>query len=249
MKVLATSDWHLDAVTAGVPRLREFGAYLSRVVAAVREEPIDLVLVLGDYFDPGRLNAHELTVRLMEAAAELAELAPTVMIAGNHDVVESSGGWTTLSPLVVAARCGLGGGRLQAFERPEAVEVAGVTVLALPYVARSVEMAQGYAGLRSRAFDRAAHAGGPLVVAGHLTVPGAIMGSETREMARGRDVDFPAGEVAALKPALVLNGHYHRPQVVRGPVDVVVPGSPHRFTFGEGDADSRGFVVAEVRGA
>lgn len=255
MKVLVTTDWHLDAVTAGIERLAEFPGYLEALLRAATEEVVDLVLFLGDAFDPGAMTGPRHTSVLIDAALRLHAAARlgSVWVAGNHDVVETSEGYTTLSPLATCSRLVPG---LHVAEVPTTILWADpdrgkLAILALPYTARAVEMRQGFAGVWAAAFEQAAQLSGdgvPLVVAGHMTVPGAVLGSETREMSRGRDVDFPFDEVAELNPTLVLAGHYHKAQTVRGPggVEVLIPGSPHRFTFGEREDAEKGFLLLEV---
>jgi DNA repair exonuclease SbcCD nuclease subunit len=261
VKLLVTSDWHLDATTLGVSRLREFDGYLSAMIAAIDSERVEHVLVLGDYFDPGRLSAHELTSKLKDIAFELSMAGAGTRVsflAGNHDTVESSEGWTTLSPLAAAVRRGFGDGYVSVYERPSFARLGSfrtarvVGFLFLPYVAVARERTERHRDDLATAFREAAdarfEAGLPLVVAGHLTVPGARLGSESAEMSRGREVDFPSGKVRALRPALTLNGHYHRSQVVRAAcgLEVVIPGSPHRFRAGERDDAHKGFLIAEV---
>ncbi len=256
MKLLCTSDWHLDAVTSGVRRRSEFDPYLDAVLNAIWDEEIDHVLVGGDYFDPGSMRAHELTSLLMKIAGRLAQSRArnVVFIAGNHDPVESSEGWTTLSPLREALKWGFchdQPARLHVFEQTSIVTLDGrdghdLTLLALPYMSRAVKVADlDYLG---HARTQADGDGVPLVVLGHLTVPGAILGSESREMARGRDVELPS--LADIKPDLVVNGHYHQAQEVAipGGLQVIIPGSPSRFTFGERHDKDKGFTIVELGG-
>lgn len=256
MKILLTADWHLDAVTAGVPRLDEIGPYVDELLETIRGEGIDFVFHLGDLFDPGAMLGPHYTATVIEIAGRLADSGAeaVVWIAGNHDVIESSLGTTTLSPLaaaVAAGRVGCGdGAETEVIERPRFLELVGrgpvgLGVLALPYVARAVERTPGF---DDDAFEEAARfKAKPLVVIGHRTVPGAIVGSETYDLPRGRDLDFPYEDVSDLKPVLVANGHYHRAQfVIVGDLGVVIPGSPHRLTFGERDDERKGFTVVEL---
>jgi len=69
-------------------------------------------------------------------------------------------------------------------------------------------------------------------------------------MARGRDVDMPLDHLAELDPVAVAAGHYHKAQTVKGPggLRIVIPGSPHRFTFGERHDADKGFVVLDLPG-
>jgi exonuclease SbcD len=253
MKILISSDWHLDAITAGVPRVSELDLYLEALEEVIESQEIDAAILGGDYFDPGGMRAHELTALLIEAVGRLARrLSHLIVIAGNHDVVETSEGWTTLSPLreAIAAFGGMPGAcNVKVAEKPGFHLLTTpfhipnrVGVLALPYTARAVDAQRDL----ERAVQEASEFGGKLVVMGHMTVPGASLGSESKEMARGRDLDLPVATIAELRPRFVFNGHYHRAQVVPGPVPVIIPGSPWRVTFGEaGDVD-KGFLVVEV---
>lgn len=244
MKLLVTGDLHMDTVTAGVRRLPEVEGFVEGVIEGIKRENVDLALFLGDYFNPGTMRSHELTTTLTKWAARIDELVTSVWIAGNHDVVETSEGWTTISPLTL----GSGKRARVVAEKPISVGILGsdglkwVTVLCLPYVARSAQTPN----LHADAIEKT-EAVGPIVVVSHLTVPGAVMSSESTEMSRGRDTDFPVERVAKLKPALVFNGHYHRAQTVDvGPFKIHCPGSPLRNNFGERNDRQKGYLIAEV---
>ncbi len=244
-KILLTTDWHLDAVTAGKPRLDEACAHIEELIAVLEREAIDVVAFLGDAFDPGQMLGPVYGDVLSRAAGRFASSARmgTIFIAGNHDVVETSEPRSTLSPLAGIQPWVDG---LFVAERPAVHDVGDVRFLLLPYVSRAA--AKANPGDLESAFERCsvkARSGKKLVVLGHMTIPGAVMGSESQELSRGRDLNLPS--LAELEPDLVANGHYHRHQVVRyGGVDVVIPGSPLRFTFGEADDRLKGYVVAEV---
>lgn len=265
MKMLLTSDWHLDAVTAGVPRRPEFENYLADLIAYVTDNDVDVIAVLGDYFDPGKMNGPELTARLLMYAQKLSTAGARriLWIAGNHDVVETSGGFTTISALSTAIAGGFCSGhatewkgntkidrdhaRHTVWEVPRVEDFGSYAVLGLPYQARSAYQP----ALLDMALDEAkvmSAEGIPVIVLGHMTVPGAVVGSESHEMARGRDVDIPLASLAEIKPVLVANGHYHKAQTVKGPggIHVVIPGSPARFTFGERHDTDKGFVVLDL---
>lgn len=256
MKILLTSDWHLDAVTAGVPRLGEFSEYIGKIVQAVRDHGVDTIAILGDYFDPGKMNGPEMTTVLFDTADRLGTSGAdrVIWIAGNHDVIESPGGWTTISPLESA----IGNGAFHddcckcavqtVFQRPQFMKPReGFGILALPYTARTLDVSDHLSGAIEAA-EAYRKEGNPMIVLGHLSVPGAVQGSESKEMARGRDADIPFDSLANLSPALVANGHYHKAQIVKGPggVEVVIPGSPHRFTFGERNDSEKGFMILDL---
>ena len=245
MKILITSDWHLDWVTAGKPRLEEMCAHIEGLIAVVESQAIDVVAFLGDAFDPGQMLGPVYGDVVSRAAGRFARGARmgTIFLAGNHDVIETSEPRSTLSPLAGIQPWVDG---LVVFERPGVHVIGDVCFLLLPYVSRAASRGQNgeMVGASMRAVDRR-RGKKKLVVLGHMTIPGAVMGSESRELARGRDLDLPS--LGELEPDLVVNGHYHRHQVVRhGGVDVVIPGSPLRLTFGEAADRRKGYLVAEV---
>ncbi len=244
MKILLTTDWHLDWVTAGKPRLGEMCNHIEELILVVEREEIDVVAFLGDAFDPGQMLGPVYGDVLSRAAGRFASAARmgTIFLAGNHDVIETSGPCSTLAPLAGIQPWVDG---LFVAERPSVHDVGDVRFLLLPYVSRAAKKANpaDLAGALG-CCDVKMRGRKTLVVLGHMTIPGAVMGSESRELARGRDLDLPS--LAELEPDLVVNGHYHFPSVVRhGGVDVVIPGSPLQLTFGEPEAD-RGYVIAEV---
>jgi DNA repair exonuclease SbcCD nuclease subunit len=250
VKFVFASDWHHDWVTCGVPRKDDVEKAVVQSVSAAVEMEADGYFFTGDLCDPDDGPSVIRAVRFaMEAAAELARHAvPSFWLAGNHDVVEDGSGETTLSPLKVLGdpeRCAK---PIYVLDRPRLMLAMGVperrfNVLALPFTATS------------HRYDPVATVGTfpphgmsqPLIVVGHLTIPGVQPGEETTEMPRGRDVVFPFAEVARAKPAFVVNGHYHRRQTFEAPngLRIHIPGSLARLTFAE-EKNEPAFLVAEL---
>ncbi len=250
MKILLTSDWHIDARTAGVPRINEFSDYIDDLIVAIVSNKVDYVFHLGDFFNPGSMLVPFYTSKVIEFVQKILdcyyEVSAIVLIAGNHDVIEDSRGPTVLSPLKAIYHHS---DQVHVFEQPEAYELVGhgstrLGLLALPYVARSAYNPDK----ATQAFSEAAkfsHV--PLAVIGHQTVPGAIVGSETRDMPRGRDVDLPTDAIAQLNPSLVAMGHYHKAQIVSSHgLEIIIPGSPQRLTFGERNDKNKGFTIVDI---
>lgn len=259
MKLLAFSDIHLDAVTAGKPRRAEVLEFLGRVVDIARTQAVDVVVFAGDAHDPGQVTDALFASDLIRWGTNLvrARFAPSfVAVAGNHDVVDSSETFlsepvTSLTPLRVAAQCMSQeeAARVHVFDRPHIrVVKEGWAVLGLPYLSRAhSRMHEEWDALAFRQAQAFVDKGGKLIVVGHRTIPGAQISSETSEMARGRDQVFPIDQVKRLKPALVINGHYHMRQTfVWDQLPIEIPGSPIRFTFGEIEQTQKGVLLATL---
>lgn len=251
LRVLASSDWHIDASTAGLERLGEVRAHADHLEAVVREQRVDLFLHLGDVFDPGHLRESHYHAELLRMAAGLNGAAThgSVWLAGNHDVLDEGSPLTTLSPLAAVSRHWVNHthNRLDVAELPACYTRGPVAILCMPYVSRAAMGTPAFRRAWADAFEVAsAYAGGRLVVLSHLSLPNMHPGSE-QEMPRGREVDFPVEQVLELKPAVVLQGHYHARQVVRvRGLEVQVVGAPVRFTFGERADGERGYLLVEV---
>jgi DNA repair exonuclease SbcCD nuclease subunit len=257
MRLLATSDWHLDGITAGFDRLAELEAYADAVALAAEREKVDLVVHLGDVMDPGHLHESKLQRVLLTAAARLTTAAKlgSVWLAGNHDVMDTAEPTSTMSPLATVAHCwhrpDKQDPRLTVLEEPKMVLYReGLALLCLPYTSRAFMATPGYQKAMKSALDAAARvkrAGtSKLVVLSHLSLPG--MHPEAAGEPRGREVPFPVEEVRALQPDLILQGHYHARQVVQlgGGLEVQVVGAPLRFNFGERADGERGYLLVDL---
>lgn len=224
MKIVVTSDWHLDAVTAGVPRFAEVERAVQQSVALAEQVRADLYLFLGDLCDPDASRAPRCVAFAIEVAAALARKGiPSRWLVGNHDVIEDGSGTSTLTPLA-AASVALPG-LVHVYARPMVEDMAGGIVMALPFVPRVA------------AYDPAAFveecAVEPDVIIGHLNLPGVVPASESDEYARGREVWLPVEKIRARWPsAIVMNGHYHQAQTTANGC-VMIPGALARLTFGE----------------
>src|SRR5688572_9881939 len=84
MRVLHTADWHLGRVLYNQARHDDEMAVLGEIVAIAREHKPDLIIHAGDLFDAVRPPYEEMTLGL-DTLRELAAIAPTVVVCGNHD--------------------------------------------------------------------------------------------------------------------------------------------------------------------
>lgn len=241
MKIIVSSDWHLDASTSGLPRFDDVSAAVDEVIEAARRENADAFLFLGDLCDPDTTRSHRCSAAAIAAAIKCRTAIKTFWLAGNHDVIEDGFGTTTLSALresEVATRV---------FEQPGVVSpFSGVSIIALPFTARS--HAYDPAEYVERVAESGALGDDKVIVIGHLNIEGITPGSETTDMPRGRDVFLPTAAIKKHLPnAIVLNGHYHHRQefMSRDGVVVHIPGSLERLTFGE-ERNEPGYLIVEV---
>jgi DNA repair exonuclease SbcCD nuclease subunit len=155
--------------------------------------------------------------------------AYVVAINGNHDVTDSANGLSTLSPLKEALP------EVVVCNTPTSMVFGdidrGIRFLLLPYMAPSwgVRWCETLKMTVPQWVEQQfKQYGNVCVVAGHLSIEGALLGSETLDMPRGRENAFPVTESNGA--LLRLNGHYHKRQSPHG---IWCPGSPVRLAFGE----------------
>jgi exonuclease SbcD len=85
MRILHTSDWHIGRSFHGHATLDALRGVLDALVAQVRENRVDLVIVAGDVFDSATPAAGAYTL-LSETLCGLADAGATVVVtSGNHD--------------------------------------------------------------------------------------------------------------------------------------------------------------------
>lgn len=260
MRILLTGDFHFDASTAGHPRDEEVLSaveQMNRSLIDSRTDDEDLYIFLGDlcYPDKGSRTTKALA-RGMEAF-RILNLSGTagILIAGNHDVIHDSSGVTSLSAIKTAFcyppakysrrylvdEYDVFPGQVAVAERPTLYSVGEVDVLCLPYVSHvdpyDPEQVVLSVGKWREGTKR------PLVVAGHLQLDGAYLGSETTDMSRGRDVAYPVEACRKVGARLMCNGHYHRRQCING---VQCPGSPANLVFGDEEHGSPMWLEVEI---
>lgn len=233
-RMLLFSDLHLDAVTMGVPRFEELLGTLAQVKEIARVNECSSYVFLGDLCNPDSPTAFRCVAAMAEWGREMRKDlgAEGYFVDGNHDVVEDGHGTSVLSPLASVDGA-------EVVHSPSEYVQDGVNLAFLPYPSR----AKSYDPTKwAKVFEK--NTG---LVFGHLNlkdaVPakreggdevdeyGAIVGTESEEMARGREVMWPVKNLRARCPgAKLFGGHYHG-GVTFGGVHIV--GSPALFTFGE----------------
>ncbi|HZB78464.1 MAG TPA: exonuclease subunit SbcD, partial [Actinomycetota bacterium] len=85
LRFLHTGDWHVGRTIRGRSRLDEFEAVLDEIVAIVRDEQVDAVMIAGDVYDQRAVTA-DADRLVFETMLRLSDLgAAVIAIPGNHD--------------------------------------------------------------------------------------------------------------------------------------------------------------------
>jgi exonuclease SbcD len=83
-RILHTSDWHLGVTCRGESRAADHDALIEEIVTIAGEAQPDLIVHTGDLFDGARPGYDDM-IRALLAVRRLSEIAPVVVICGNHD--------------------------------------------------------------------------------------------------------------------------------------------------------------------
>ena len=265
MRILHTSDWHIGRRLGRHDRTDEFRAVLSELTQIARSNEVDLVLVSGDVFDRPFPPVEALSLGL-GALRDLAEVAPVVAVAGNHDSPEL---FDALAPLLRTQ--GKGVHLLGAIRRPEdgamfTPDVLGVgaVVAGFPFLreGRVVDFMRdtgewygAYAtkvgaitAVLNRAIVDAAGADAVPILMAHFMVGGVKVGGSERELHIGEAYAATAQAIPP-GPAYVALGHIHAPQRVPGsPVPAEYAGSLLALDFGVAGDTKRVVLVDAAPG-
>jgi DNA repair exonuclease SbcCD nuclease subunit len=248
---------HIADIHVKNRRRREYAVVFDRLVADIREAnteaPINVIAIAGDTFDTMTTATANNWADVAGLLSRLADVAPVVIIPGNHDLnVNAPGAPDLISPMIVAAG---GAKELQAprltywrhsgvFEHAGAVWVVGAPDEPLPAVADAGELV-GAARARG---DKP-----PLIGIFHETVDGARF-PNGQDAVSERFAKRHLAEVAAAAtgdtPCAILLGDIHARQEVpfAGSGDRAAawyPGSLVAQTFGEGHV-GHGWLLWEL---
>jgi exonuclease SbcD len=270
MRLLHTSDWHLGRTVKQRSRDDDFDAVLAEITAIARESGPDLIVHSGDLFDFYRPGAPDLH-RCLRGLHDLAEVAPVVVVAGNHDspaLLEALDfAVSAFAPptgpdgvprlkFVTRLRLPRDGGIL---EYPARGGEQRIRLAALPFVhqnrfldefASPASATRGYAHqmrevqaeLQRGLLDGLVPDRDVTVLAAHLYVEGAVPSYTERPV----DIsDTYLTEADALpRVSYAALGHIHRPQAVAGGAMAArYAGSPLQLDFGEAGEDKSVVVV------
>lgn len=241
MRLIVTSDFHLDWFTDGYDRYNDVRSAVSQVLAEVKKD--DVFLFLGDLTNPYSRTVHRAASTAVGVAAHLSVRGiQQHWLTGNHDVQDDGIGSHTLMGVQAAElpRC-------RVHDVPRGCDLFDgdedrnrIYLITLPYtsLSRTYDPEEFIKSVRESINPKS-----KVIIAGHLMIDGITPGSETTDMARGRDVYFPLEACKKHFPkALLLNGHYHEAQTFKG---IRIPGSLARLTHGE-ETNKPSFLALEI---
>lgn len=262
-RILHTADWHLGKLLNDQSRDEEHGLFLEWLLAAVKEEQIDAIIVAGDIFDTANPPQSALQ-RYYDFVSRLFTQGncQLVIIAGNHDSAAQLEApkevLNSLKTHVVGFLPEEPKNRilyLPSAENPKAA------IALIPFL-RDRDLRVGKAGesaeeiraqlsegISARYAETAkaledAKVSCPAIATGHLTV----VGSETSDSER----DIHIGGLGSITPGhfpeafdYVALGHLHRPQATDENGRVRYSGSPIALSFSE-SKDKKEVRILEI---
>ncbi|WAR43668.1 exonuclease SbcCD subunit D [Methylomonas rapida] len=255
MKIFHTSDWHLGQSLRGFDRYYEHQCFLDWLLAQIRTEDIDVLLVSGDIFDnanPSSASQKQL-YRFLQAAREAAPHLRVVLIAGNHD---SPGRLEAPSPLLArfetrvvgqTARIADGNIDLEQLIIPlhDRNDQLRAWCLAVPFLRPGdvprIESEQdaylaGVEALYQQALQQILlrrHPGQAIVALGHCHLEGGATSRDSERRIVVGGLEALSAGIFDKHIAYAALGHLHLPQAVGGREWVRYSGSPLPMSFAE----------------
>ncbi|HMJ37097.1 MAG TPA: exonuclease SbcCD subunit D [Baekduia sp.] len=262
--VFHTSDWHVGKSLARISREQDHRAVLQEIVAqALNAEP-DLIIHSGDVFDSFRPATADMRLAL-STLRDLGEIAPTVVLAGNHDspslleVFSLLLGEESTVRLVARAKHPDHGGILD-FHSRDASQRLRLAPMPFVHANRQVDWFDdprrfmGKYAEQMQVMNRLLHKGledgydparDVLLYAAHLHVSGAHLSGTERPLHVSESYAAEAGSLPAVSYSAL--GHIHKPQQLPGKPACYV-GSPMQLDFGEAGQDKSSIVVVAQPG-
>ncbi|MBN1428117.1 MAG: exonuclease SbcCD subunit D [Anaerolineae bacterium] len=268
IRLLHFSDVHIgmenygrtDPSTGISSRVMDFLRSLNTIIEFAEQNEADLAIFSGDAFkssSPNPTYQREFARRIKR----LAKVCPVVLLVGNHDIPAMAQKASSIEIFHTLAVDNVIVGRADEIHRIE-TRRGPAQVATVPYPVRqrllssisTAGMSLGHVdallseqvdelirNLANRVDDTI-----PAVLAAHLTVQGARLGSE-RGIMLGRDVSVLLSTLADPIWDYVALGHihYHQDMNFGQYPPVVYSGSIERVDFGE-EGDAKGFVWAEL---
>lgn len=246
MRILHTADWHLGRSLEGRSRQEEQEAFMDELVAIVRDQQIDVVLMAGDAYDSVNPPAAAETL-FYDGLARLADggRRQVIAIAGNHDNPERLAASAPLALRQGITLVGLPTPQLQRVDVARTGERALLFALPYPSESRLRELLAEEAdelSLRSAYSQRIAQlvarqaseftARTVNLIMSHLYVLGGAESESERPIQVGGAYTVDTAALCANAQYVAL-GHLHRPQQLKASSLIRYSGSPLAYSFSE----------------
>ncbi|HEY5196251.1 MAG TPA: exonuclease SbcCD subunit D [Solirubrobacteraceae bacterium] len=257
--IFHTSDWHVGKTLARISREDDHAAVLEEIVAQAGQAEPDLIIHSGDVFDSFRPATADMRLALTALRA-LGRIAPTVVLAGNHDsaalfeVFALLLGEDSRVRFVGRARHPRDGGIIDVASQDGSQRLR---LASMPFVHpnRQVDWFEdprrfmGQYAEKLRAMNNLLREGlddgydpgrDVLLYAAHLHLSGAHLSGSERAL---HVTDTYAADARSL-PLVSYSalGHIHKPQQLPGQPAFYV-GSPLQLDFGEAGQEKSSIVV------
>jgi exonuclease SbcD len=258
MRILHTADWHLgQRFISGHERTDEHRHFLNWLVATVREQAVEVLVIAGDVFDSGSPSNQALELYydfLLQMQATACR--DIVVVGGNHD---SPATLNAPARLLRHLRVHVVGCVPDCFEEQvlvlnDAAGQPGLVVCAVPFLRdrdvrlsvpgetaeeREARLKQGIADHYARVAEvehvwQLKAQGLPVLATGHLYAAGAAPSDSERTIHVGNLGQVTAEHFPEVFDYVAL-GHLHRPQRVGGREHIRYSGSPIALSFSEID--------------
>ncbi|MBP3774704.1 MAG: exonuclease subunit SbcD [Bacteroidaceae bacterium] len=262
MKIIHTADWHIGNVFHQHERTAEHAHFLAWLLAMVRSERPDALLVVGDVFDNAQPapKAEKLLWEFLDRLTQENPQLRIIITSGNHDSAARLEAQAALYRRIGVQVRGIlprdEGGRVLLddlyipIEGKDADDQA--VIVAAPYLRRGDvggnSLEEGAAQLMKDLLKGASKKwkGVPVVLMAHVFVEGVL-----RELCEDRKIPVIKGLVGvdmqevALDAAYVALGHIHKPMAAEHLENVRYCGSAVPLSFGE-KAYKHGVNVVEI---
>lgn len=271
IRVLHFADAHIgvesygrvDPKTGLSSRVMDFLRRMDEMIEFARDHDVDLTIFAGDAFktrSPNPTFQREFAWRVRD----LSQLAPLVMLVGNHDLpptilkASSVEIYDTLAVPNVWVASDYEVRQIETKRGPVVVGAAPYPVRArllqdedttgLTIAQIDGRLEEELVAILDTMAEEADKYDMPRILTAHFTVSGAVVGSE-RSIMLGRDVAVGLSSVADPRWDYVALGHVHKHQNLskgqEGMPPTVYSGSLERIDFGE-EGDTKGFCWAEI---
>ena len=255
MRLLHTADWHLGARLGAHDRLADHKVAIDSLLRGAAEANPDLIIHAGDLFD-GFNPGHEVLHTALHAIDKLAEIAPLVVLGGNHDSYALLRALETLTRRAHRER-------LQLVTEPSAVPVqtehsGKAWIGCVPFISagralqgrnvspedRRAAYAERIAEISNNVWEQvqANSAGSDAnVYSAHLYIAGSRPGKSERRVTISDDYATDGKRVPAADYGAF--GHIHDPQTIPGSPTSLYSGSLIALDFGESTQEKHSWIV------